>query len=334
MKWAENYAFLKTTGGTVSGPLTVASLTVTGGATLDGATATTPATLDNSTNVATTAFVKAQGYQIGNQTITLSGDIGGSGTTAITTTLPTVNANVGTFQGITVNAKGQVTAAVNQNYVTGGPYLPLSGGTLTGGLTGTTGSFSGNLSGGNLGTGGSLTVTGGASIGGSVNTGPLSASSLGSVGGLTVSGTSGLSTVNTGQVAPVTNDAYWCGLPTGSGNAWYGVAAYSFPVQSDARGKTNIAVLPDACLDLVAAITPKRYEHKDGPAEDKGRVHWGFIAQEVGAVMAAAGHDFSGGNMVHDGWHSLDYGQMTAILWQAVRELAAEVAALKKEGIR
>jgi len=127
MKWAENYAFLKTTGGTVSGPLTVASLTVTGGATLDGATATTPATPDNSTKVATTAFVKAQGYQTGNQTITLSGDISGSGTTAITTTLPNVNASVGTFQGITVNAKGQVTAAANQNYVTGGPYLPLTG---------------------------------------------------------------------------------------------------------------------------------------------------------------------------------------------------------------
>lgn len=163
MKWAENYAFLKTTGGSISGPLTVASLTVTGGATLDGATATTPATPDNSTNVATTAFVKNQGYQTGNQTITLSGDISGSGTTAITTTLPTVNGNVGTFQGITVNAKGQVTAAASQNYAplasptfTGTPaaptptagdnstrvattayvanYLPLAGGSLTGTL--------------------------------------------------------------------------------------------------------------------------------------------------------------------------------------------------------
>jgi hypothetical protein len=76
--------------------------------------APTPATADNSTTLATTAYVKAQGYLTGNQTITLSGDITGSGTTAITTTLPTVNANVGTFQGITVNGKGQVTAAVSQ----------------------------------------------------------------------------------------------------------------------------------------------------------------------------------------------------------------------------
>jgi Repeat of unknown function (DUF5907)/Chaperone of endosialidase len=190
------------------------------------ARAVTPATADNDTSIATTAFVKAQGYQTANQTITLSGDVTGSGATAIATTiangvvtyakqqnvaaarlignptgsaaahseislgtnlsfsgtvlnaaagatglsgmvagqipiaatattvtssanlsgdvtsnatlvttLATVNANVGTFQGLTINAKGQVTAASNQNYVTGGPYLPLSGGTLSGGLT-------------------------------------------------------------------------------------------------------------------------------------------------------------------------------------------------------
>lgn len=52
----------------------------------------------------------------GNQTVTISGDASGSGTTAITLTLATVNSNVGTFGGgssvpvVTVNAKGLVTA--------------------------------------------------------------------------------------------------------------------------------------------------------------------------------------------------------------------------------
>jgi hypothetical protein len=64
-----------------------------------------------------------------NQTITLSGDITGSGTAAIPTTLPTVNSNVGTFQGLTVNAKGQVTAAANQ------AYAPLASPALTGSPT-------------------------------------------------------------------------------------------------------------------------------------------------------------------------------------------------------
>jgi len=51
-----------------------------------------------------------------NQTITLSGDATGSGTTAITVTLPTVNGTVGTYGGasaipvITVDAKGRITA--------------------------------------------------------------------------------------------------------------------------------------------------------------------------------------------------------------------------------
>ena len=125
--------------------------------------APTPATADNDTSIATTAYVKAQGYQTGNQTITLSGDASGSGATAITTTLATVNANVGTFQGLTINAKGLVTAAASQSYLTApvnlasqvtgtlpianggtgattgavGPYLPLvagSGNALTGDL--------------------------------------------------------------------------------------------------------------------------------------------------------------------------------------------------------
>lgn len=54
-----------------------------------------------------------------NQTITLSGDVTGSGATAITTTLATVNANVGSFGSATqvatptVNAKGLITAISN-----------------------------------------------------------------------------------------------------------------------------------------------------------------------------------------------------------------------------
>jgi hypothetical protein len=73
----------------------------------------TPATGDDSTKGATTAYVKAQGYLTGNQPITLSGDITGSGATSITGTLATVNSNVGTYTKVTVNAKGLVTAATN-----------------------------------------------------------------------------------------------------------------------------------------------------------------------------------------------------------------------------
>ena len=72
------------------------------------------------------AATNPSGYISGNQTVTLSGDATGSGATAITATLATVNANVGTFQGLTVNGKGLITAAVNQSYA------PLASPTLTG----------------------------------------------------------------------------------------------------------------------------------------------------------------------------------------------------------
>jgi len=72
-------------------------------------------------NTATAGFIRRTGadtfgidtntYLTGNQTVTLTGDISGSGATSISTTLATVNSNVGTFTKVTVNGKGLVTAA-------------------------------------------------------------------------------------------------------------------------------------------------------------------------------------------------------------------------------
>ncbi|CAB4126252.1 hypothetical protein UFOVP153_61 [uncultured Caudovirales phage] len=125
-----------------------------------------------------TGFVKATGtiisydnstYITGNQTITLSGDISGSGATAITTTIgllkvtngmlagtinyskmdattvPTWNqSTTGTAANITATSNATLTtlSALSLPYsqLTGTPtlsYLPLAGGTLTGGLNGT-----------------------------------------------------------------------------------------------------------------------------------------------------------------------------------------------------
>jgi len=100
-------AFLTlTTAQTVSG-----NKTFTGSVDLTGATSTaaTATSSDNSTKVATTAFVKAQNYLTGNQSISFSGDASGSGTTSVTLTLASIG-TAGTYTKVTTDAKGRVTS--------------------------------------------------------------------------------------------------------------------------------------------------------------------------------------------------------------------------------
>ncbi len=76
-------------------------------------TAPTAASSDNSTKIATTAFVKAQNYLTQNQTITLTGDITGTGTTTFATTLALSGVVPGTWTKLTVDSKGRVTVGAN-----------------------------------------------------------------------------------------------------------------------------------------------------------------------------------------------------------------------------
>lgn len=73
----------------------------------------TPSTGDDSTKAATTAFVKAQGYRTQNETITLSGDLSGSGATSIVATLANSGVSAGTYAKVTVDAKGRVTVGAS-----------------------------------------------------------------------------------------------------------------------------------------------------------------------------------------------------------------------------
>lgn len=104
----------------VGGPGAYVSLagtqTITGSKTFSGTndlgagtSATTPAGSDNSGKVATTAYVKGQGYIAANQSITLSGDASGAGATAITVTLANAG-TAGTYTKVTTDAKGRVTS--------------------------------------------------------------------------------------------------------------------------------------------------------------------------------------------------------------------------------
>jgi hypothetical protein len=109
-----------------NGSNVAADVAMSGDATISNTGALTLATVNGNVGTFQGITVNAKGlvtaaadqhYLTGNQTITLSGDVSGSGATAITTTLATVNSNVGTFGDtnhvarITVNGKGLITAA-------------------------------------------------------------------------------------------------------------------------------------------------------------------------------------------------------------------------------
>lgn len=145
--------------------------------------------------VADTYTIDTSTYLTGNQSITLSGDGSGTGTTAITLTLATVNSNIGTFNNVTVNAKGLVTAASNVAYLTAeadtlqtvttrGATSNVATVSLTGGTAST------------LTTNGTLVVTGGVGISGALNIGGAAAvgGDLTITGNLTINGTT--TTVN------------------------------------------------------------------------------------------------------------------------------------------
>jgi len=58
-------------------------------------------------------------YLTANQSITVSGDAAGSGTTAITLTLATTGVSASTYRSVTVDTKGRITAGTNPTTLTG-----------------------------------------------------------------------------------------------------------------------------------------------------------------------------------------------------------------------
>jgi hypothetical protein len=147
----------------------------------------------------------------------------------------------------------------------------------------------------------------------------------------------------------------------GIGSAgWAGMFAFGFYVRSDERDKTGITPVPSGCLDAVRQIAPQSYRLRDklggrgtamtstmlqeadanAPPTDphpdqvivdrmaemekiRTRLHWGFLAQDVGRVMQESGLDF-GGHLICDDCdtESLGVVDMLAVLWAAVRELS------------
>ena len=265
-----------------------------------------------------------QGYLTGNQSVTLSGDISGSGATAITTTLATVNANVGTFQGLTLDGKGRVTAASNQGYLpsatAASTYLPLVGGTL------------------NKPSGGdplALVVAAAQNCRVVYNTTSLriwSAGIAGATGNFVINDeTAGVprvtvyaldGTVQFGSLVPYIHNVSYIGAPTFAYVAMY---SFAFTNVSDASLKSNIEPAPST-IAQVAQLDPKTFTWKSGP--DTERTHWGFLAQDVAAVL---GTEFGGYLDGGEGEKAIIYHELTAVLWKAVQEQWSALQAMRAE---
>ena len=107
----------------------------------------------------------------------------------------------------------------------------------------------------------------------------------------------------------------------GNGDFTGNISAVSINQTSDARLKTNVSTLTSG-LAMVNSLRGVRYNWKD-TSRPENKI--GFIAQEVEKVAP---------ELVitkEDGFKAVNYGEMTALLVEAVKELTAQVEALKAE---
>lgn len=299
--------------GTITGNLSVATPTLTGHAATKGYVDTNYQPLDSDLTaiaaLSTNGFAKRTGvgtwvidgntYLTGNQTVTVSGDVSGSGATAITATLATVNANVGSFGSgtaipvITVNGKGLTTAVSTTaltpawSNVTGTP-TTLAGYGITNALALTGGTLTGNLSVINSTT--EMTLT------------------LGSSGGYYYGNATDAGWKNSGGTARVS----W-NISTGDFTAAGNVTAYS-----DARLKENVKTIQNA-VDLVNQMRGVYYDRID-----TGEAGVGVIAQEMREVIPEI-------VVENDGMLSVAYGNLVGVLIEAVKELNAKIEKLEAQ---
>jgi hypothetical protein len=320
--YADLASYLPVSGGTVSGALTVSS-TLTVGGELDTQDIVMPNNLalyglstgggkqrligmfaDNAlhisygggpvTDIDAGLNITGNIFATGNLTVNGSASIAGEGI---------VYPGVGgghyiafTWDGahVVAHVDGGGSPGALANYADLASYLPLSGGTVSGSLT-VNGNVTANFS----------LVCGGSG-------GPYWYNNGGRM--------STNQTIQSFGILPTADNSSSSGL---SGTAWAQVASYWFNTVSARALKADIAPIESA-LGKVMALVPVNFHWKDegwlGDERVKRKLHAGFVADEVLDVM---GHDFGGYS--DQGGEGIAYNELVALLWAAVRELAAKV---------
>lgn len=264
---------------------------------------------------------------------------------------PVANAAPAASQSLTWNGSAWAAA---------GPFLPLTGGTVSGPVSFTGGlSVAGNASFGavtvntlqaNNNITGSANITG---LGVYATAGRMLCSSAGGGPSLTVYDTSqnvayGMYVVTTanqctiasmngtgapsvnlfsfnlaGNFWPNSNNTQQCGF---AGQAWFAVGAYQFVTESDPRLKKDIAPSPAGALGIVNEIAVQNFRWNEDA--ETAPLHIGWMADKVQAAVGLGSATVVIGEDANKTL-ALNATEMTAILWQAVQELSAEVAAMK-----
>ena len=159
-------------------------------------------------------------YLTQNQTITISGDVSGSGSTSITTTLATVNSNIGSFGSttqipiLTVDGKGRITAISNSASIAATTAQTLATArsiALSGAATGTATNFNGSAN---------IIIPVTALNADNLSSGTVPSARLSGSYGISITGNAATaSTLATARTISISGDATWSTSFDGSANA-------------------------------------------------------------------------------------------------------------------
>jgi hypothetical protein len=114
---------------------------------------------------------------------------------------------------------------------------------------------------------------------------------------------------------------------TGDATVTGSVTAASHPTSSDARLKDDIVPL-SGCLDKVAQIKGVSFNYRAAAFPERSlpqQRQVGVLAQDVERVLPEIVQTDV------DGYRSVDYGKLTAVLIEAVKEQQAEIESLKSQ---
>lgn len=327
-------SYLPTSGGTISG-----NLSVTGTFSVDGTSTlgdtTIPAgktfTIASGANFALSgafspSFISLGGNQVSPYLLTLTGVAAGGSMAYMNglVTIPSGAGNglqVGTSDGLSGNrfVVNGTSNLIGNVTIPQGNTLTISGGSSTGttrlNVTGDA-SISGNIttSAGSITAGGNITTSAGTGTFGTVNiptNGPKTypTISIGSLGGA----------FSNGVFVGFTNNSYnkYGVLDTSTGN--FVITGTNYYTSSDARIKENIETINNA-TQIIKSLNGVRY-NKIG--EDK--INIGLIAQEVLPILPEIV------NQGPDGYYNIAYANVVAVLINSIKELEARIAVLEAQ---